>query len=181
MHSPTGKSYIGQTRQEPIIRWRHHKKPASSGASYLARAIQKHGAHSFTFTVIACTTSQENADNLEKHFIAEHKTLAPAGYNCDAGGRAQRGERCEEYKHKQRQIPRPGQQAGFKHKDDAKLVLRLHGQHTGKPVYCVETAYEYSSTKSAARVFGLFPQLIAKRAKEGKPYKGLNFIYRSVA
>lgn len=81
-NTKSGKQYVGQTRRSLARRWHQHvadsKKPAR--ASYLQRAIGKHGCDSFTKEVI-CRCPVEQLDENEAAAIKEHSTLFPKGYN----------------------------------------------------------------------------------------------------
>ena len=78
----SSKQYVGQTRRSLARRWHQHvadsKKPGR--ASYLQRAIGKHGRDSFTKEVI-CSCPVEQLDEKEAAAIKEHGTLFPKGYN----------------------------------------------------------------------------------------------------
>lgn len=80
-----GKSYIGQTVQKPILRWRAHCSRNTDSAIHLA--INKYGKENFTFDVICSANSIEDLNALEIDFIRNLNTFAPNGYNLDEGGR----------------------------------------------------------------------------------------------
>ena len=82
--SPSGKSYIGQTKN-PIQRKRSHKN-SSSMCRYFSNAIQKYGWDNFTYEVLVENLSLQEANNLEEQLILEHNTLVPSGYNLRSGG-----------------------------------------------------------------------------------------------
>lgn len=79
----SGKIYIGQTIQTPILRYRRHCAPSCKSA--IGNAIKLHGKHNFTFEVIACAFDYETLNELEKFFIMQFNSLAPSGYNIDLG------------------------------------------------------------------------------------------------
>lgn len=85
-----GKEYIGQTTQDPKERFRQHKNLAGRyydfRRSYIHRAIGKYGVDSFDFCVIDVCIGYVAADELEKQYIKNRKTLKPAGYNLKPGG-----------------------------------------------------------------------------------------------
>lgn len=85
--SPSGKSYIGQTRN---IEQRNasHKIPSSKCTAF-RNAIQKYGWDNFTHEVLADDLTLEQANVYEEQLIAEHNTLAPHGYNLRSGGQNQ--------------------------------------------------------------------------------------------
>lgn len=82
-----GKCYIGQTINSLARRWYGHYHPKSgAGRSALREAIIKYGKGSFKIEVIAECNSANSLDLVEKFFIHYYNTLAPAGYNLEAGG-----------------------------------------------------------------------------------------------
>jgi hypothetical protein len=75
-HIDSGKSYIGQTIQNPNTRRLEH----ISGSRYTPKsyhfhnALRKYGVESFTFTVIAEATSLEELNSLEEKMNAINGT-----------------------------------------------------------------------------------------------------------
>jgi group I intron endonuclease len=82
--SPSGKSYIGQTSNFNK-RMREHASPSSKCRAF-NNAIQKYGWDMFVQEYLAENLTIEEANKLEEHFINEHKTLTPNGYNLVPGG-----------------------------------------------------------------------------------------------
>jgi group I intron endonuclease len=82
-----GKKYVGQTVQPLDTRWRQHQKQSQNKA-ILQLAIRKHGAAAFTVSMLAEAGSREELNALERRFIEQLGTLAPAGYNLYTGGGA---------------------------------------------------------------------------------------------
>lgn len=82
--SPSNKSYIGITSQNPLIRWKN-------GAGYdkqtkFGKAIQKYGWDNFTHEIIEDGISTlEEAREREKHWISVYDTFKN-GYNSTLGG-----------------------------------------------------------------------------------------------
>jgi len=65
---PTGKRYIGATKNCAEVRFNDHLKAATRGVDcYLSRAMRKHG--------------------LENQLIIFFGTRSPTGYNATGGGR----------------------------------------------------------------------------------------------
>ena len=88
MHtSPSGKSYIGQTKN---IKQREaaHKIPSSKCRAF-SNAIRKYGWDNFVHVILANDLTLEQANVLEESFIAEYNTMAPTGYNLRSGGQNQ--------------------------------------------------------------------------------------------
>lgn len=107
----THKKYIGQTANQPNIRWCSHKamgrkykklvetnKLPNDKTAYLYRSMAEHGISNFTFEVIR-EVPDEKLDDAEIELIALHNTLAPNGYNLTTGG------------------------GHFKHHDDTKQII----------------------------------------------------------
>lgn len=86
-HAETGRSYVGQTRNQLAIRWSQHKHGARSGnRGLLATAIREHGAESFAVTVLQVCESVPEANDAEVRWIAEIGSQFPAGFNKQVGG-----------------------------------------------------------------------------------------------
>lgn len=82
--SPSGKSYIGQTNN--LSRRNNGHNSITSPCRALRNAIIKYGWNNFTHEILAENLTIEEANKLESHFILEHNTLAPLGYNLTTGG-----------------------------------------------------------------------------------------------
>jgi len=83
--------YVGVTNNLDR-RWSQHR--SMNGTSrYLHAAIKKYGLENFVFTHFATAFDLENAFQIEKMLICEHKTKSPDGYNLTDGG-----EGCYGYK-----------------------------------------------------------------------------------
>lgn len=86
--SPSNKYYIGQT-----VKTTQYGRSVSDGSGYkhcpaFWRAIQKYGWENFEYEVLAKVKSQEEADELEKKYIAMFQSNNPEyGYNITAGGK----------------------------------------------------------------------------------------------
>lgn len=88
---PTGKVYAGQT-VDPATRWSVHKhlgthKNNKDGYNYIHRAMRKHGAENFTFTLLNSGLTKEQMNNQEKVLITLFQAnTAKYGYNLTNGG-----------------------------------------------------------------------------------------------
>lgn len=83
--SPSGKIYIGMTKQSANGRWKNGLGYKSS--PYLWNAIQKYGWENFEHEVLASGLCVEDACNEEKRFIKEYNaTNKDFGYNEKSGG-----------------------------------------------------------------------------------------------
>lgn len=83
--SPSGKRYIGITKMNPERRWQkgrgYDKCPA------FRNAINKYGWDNIKHDVVSSNLSKEDAERLERSFIAAFQTQNPRyGYNCESGG-----------------------------------------------------------------------------------------------
>jgi group I intron endonuclease len=81
--SPSGKSYIGQTKQYDK-RCKEHQ--TSTGCRALSAAIKKYGWDTFSHEILIEGLSVDDANHWEAVFILEHNTVAPNGYNLRTGG-----------------------------------------------------------------------------------------------
>lgn len=86
MHiSPSGKKYIGITKQEPNQRWRNGKGYKRN--EYFYRAIQKYGWDNFEHKILYEGLSEDEANQLEEELVAKYETTNPQkGYNLHSGG-----------------------------------------------------------------------------------------------
>jgi group I intron endonuclease len=84
----TGKIYIGQTHRSLEERWKAHCYDAlyKESNNLFHSSILKHGIDSFEVEVLAKAFSQEELDQLEKHYIDTLSTMNPNGYNLKTGG-----------------------------------------------------------------------------------------------
>ena len=82
-----GKVYVGRTQRTPQERFQEH----CHADSLLGRAIRDHGKEQFKIEIIAETDSFDEANGLERHFIAELNCKNPNGYNLTDGGDGRAG------------------------------------------------------------------------------------------
>lgn len=85
--SPSGKSYIGQTKHIEKRTKEHQTK--HSECRVFKNAIQKYGFENFTTEILAENLSLEEANILEEKFISDYNTIVPNGYNLKSGGLSQ--------------------------------------------------------------------------------------------
>ena len=87
-HLASGRTYIGITTGSVEQRWKAHCYNArySYDCYALHRAIKKHGADAFIVEHIASAKSLEDLRALEVALIAQHGSVAPAGFNLTSGG-----------------------------------------------------------------------------------------------
>lgn len=86
MHtSPSGKRYIGITKQKPEQRWGKGRNYKSN--SYFTSAIEKYGWDNFTHEILFQVDSLEKAKELEIQLIAQYRSdEREYGYNITKGG-----------------------------------------------------------------------------------------------
>ena len=82
------KCYIGQTTQEPNVRWKQHVKPKKYKCAIYS-AILKHGLDNFIFEIIE-KTEQELLDEREIYYIKKYNSYKN-GYNLTKGGEGCKG------------------------------------------------------------------------------------------
>lgn len=87
--APSGKMYIGLTKQTIKVRWSNHVRKAFTRVDYnhgLYNAIRKYGPAAFVISELATAASKQEAQRLERRFIAlEDPSLL---YNVSPGGEA---------------------------------------------------------------------------------------------
>ncbi len=100
VNTVTDEKYIGQTIQTLHERWRGHLKVASRlrrsregeilnnvpSSSYLYNAMVEWGTEWFDIRAIEENVPGDKLGEREIHYIREHSTLHPGGYNCLRGG-----------------------------------------------------------------------------------------------
>lgn len=108
-----GKQYVGQTIQEPKLRFRAHC--AKSRKSAINSAIQKYGRKNFKFEILCSAKSIEDLNVLEVGFISTFNTMSPNGSNLDIGGRncAKSKESIEKGAKKKRGMAYKGRRRGI--------------------------------------------------------------------
>lgn len=93
--SPSGKYYVGITKQEVEKRWNNGN--GYSNNVYFYRAIKKYGWNNFQHEVIASRLTKEEAENFEIRLIEElHSSENDYGYNISLGGNARNGTKHSE-------------------------------------------------------------------------------------
>jgi group I intron endonuclease len=86
-HKESGKSYIGQTTQDPNRRRLEHIADSrhSTRTYHFHNALRKYGIDAFTFEVIVEATSLVDLNNLEEKFV-EQFDCYQNGYNIRKAG-----------------------------------------------------------------------------------------------
>ncbi|MGE7623609.1 GIY-YIG nuclease family protein [Viridibacillus sp. NPDC096237] len=78
-----GKVYIGQTNSTLEQRLSQH---LSSKKSLVSKSIIKYGIDSFDISIIDEADNRDGINEKEKYWIKYYDSIAPKGYNLDAGG-----------------------------------------------------------------------------------------------
>jgi group I intron endonuclease len=88
VNTDNDKVYIGQTRKKLATRWYGHKKAieGGKGCPLLARAFNSHGVEKFSIELVEECENDKLCER-EVFYIKEFNSLAPHGYNADAGGK----------------------------------------------------------------------------------------------
>lgn len=114
--SPSGRSYIGQTKGSLRRRMKRHISDAYRSSYHLydskfSRAIRKYGDNIKWEILTELVESQVLLDKLEQHYITEFDTIN-SGYNCNEGG---------------------GGNKGYKHTEESRKKMRnSHADFSGK-------------------------------------------------
>lgn len=82
--SPSGKSYIGQTKDLDKREMLH--KSEHSNCTFFHRAIIKYGWDNFKHEIIENNLTLDQANEKEQSYIIAFNTLSPNGYNLTTGG-----------------------------------------------------------------------------------------------
>lgn len=167
--SPSGKVYIGITRQDPWTRW-------SSGTGYkhsphFQAAIHKYGWDNIQHEIIAEGLTKEAAERMEIELIKQHRaTDRDYGYNADNGGNSP-GSKSEETRRKISAAVSGAKHPlyGVKQSPEwvAKRMAKVKGhrvkpEHIEKlvalrsvPVRCIDTGKQYKSATEAGRLLSI--------------------------
>ena len=78
---PSGKKYIGQTRQTIKKRLTQHIN--SKDDTLISKAFKKYISYQYD---ILCECANDILDENEKYFIEKYNTISPVGYNLRSGG-----------------------------------------------------------------------------------------------
>jgi group I intron endonuclease len=82
-----GKSYVGQTTQQPERRFAQHRlRLGNSHCKAFGAALKCHGYDAFEFSIIGESADKATLDEAEIAAITLYDCLAPCGYNLKTGG-----------------------------------------------------------------------------------------------
>lgn len=201
--SPSGKVYIGITKNNPTKRWRNGKGYHEN--SYFWRAICKYGWDSFTHEIVASLLSREEAAAMEVDLIAKYKSNDPKhGYNITAGGevnilpRSSLDKISEKNKHMvfteehrkkisearkkllaEHPEKRPSRKGCKLSEHQMRLLIEASRKAVSKKVECVETGAVYSSMTEASRATGVNLSSLSETL-HGKQKRAAGFTWRYV-
>lgn len=149
LSSPSGKSYIGQTRRPLEKRLREHSKMAT-GCVILNESINKYGFDNFKVEILV-EVNDEHLDMYEKKVIETYNSLYPNGYNIRTGG-CVNSQHCDESREKMRQSKLGEKNPNFgKPRDDAtKLAISLAKSGEKHHFFGKELSYEHKLHLSAS-------------------------------
>ena len=92
--------YVGQTGNFKKRQWDWRSLTQNYANQYIDEDRLKYGLDSFTTQVLAEVDTEEEALELEEHYINELNTLYPQGYNISKGGKGRKAKHTEETKRK---------------------------------------------------------------------------------
>lgn len=127
INTRNNKWYVGQTRSKLKQRWKDHVKRSKKPETrfYFQNAIHKHGPAKFEVWELYRCHTQEDADMMEKFFIAiteSHKS--ELGYNlCLGGGGVVLDEEAKKRRREKRAL-KPNPRIGTKHTEEAKAKMK---------------------------------------------------------
>src|SRR5574344_416516 len=83
--TPSGKMYVGQTKQSVNQRWLKGKGYLDN--PHFMNAIRKYGWNNIQHKIVASNLTDEQADELERQLIHKYDSTNPEiGYNIQLGG-----------------------------------------------------------------------------------------------
>lgn len=160
--TPNNKVYIGITKQNPNRRWRNGHGYSDSVLFF--NAIIKYGWVNITHEILKEGISFEEANELEKYYIALYKSnQREFGYNITQGGECRRTSKKE--------YPKTKKIGTGKNKGKTVLVFNTNKEYVG----------EFVSSYQAAEVLNCDQGHIRKccQHKEGRTqHKGYIFKYK---
>ena len=161
-----GKKYVGQTTQEPMIRWSRHKREALNYNSTQAIhcAIRKYGIINFRFDVIDTdVNSIDSLNESEIEWISHYDTFEGDGYNMTSGG-----EGCIVSEEAKRNMSNA--QKGKTHSEETKRKIGLasKGNNSNLDKIVSEETREKISKANMGRIVSLETRVKIGNAHRGK-------------
>ena len=165
--SPSGKAYVGITRQRPEQRWQGGLGYRNN--EHFFRAILKYGWDNFTHEILHTGLDKDSACAIEAEIIrAEMYNDKRYGYNITSGGEA--------FKHSSESIQKMKVNRKGKGRQPKSAVTRrkMSENHSGgaasKRVICLSTGIIYESINDAARDTGVDKSPISRCCRGVKHY-----------
>ena len=148
--TPSGKIYVGQTKQNPLNRW--HNGTGYKQNVYFTNAIEKYGWENIKHEIIEFNLSKEEVDKLEKEYIRKlNANDRRFGYNINDGGNGGGGAPLSEAAKKKLSKALKGRPHSKKHNLNVSIAK-------GRPVkqFTLDGEYitTYHSSCEAARQLG---------------------------
>lgn len=181
----TNQSYIGQTLKTVKQRWASHLSP-SSNCVFLFNAISKYGKDSFIVETIHTVESEDRKElilklsELEKETIKTNNTLAPNGYNLQAGGKNSYRKSAPRKSWKLEQITKDRiatANVGLKRPWMKDHAVKM-SESNKRPIIANETGQTWPSIKEAAASFNVKPEAIHRVLRgQRKRFRKLTFSY----
>lgn len=146
--SPSGKKYIGQTKNYKR-RCNDHKRGCENHP--FSNAIKKYNWNNFTHELWAEGLSLEEANTYEEFLIDYYNTISPKGYNLDTGGLNHKTH--EETKKKQSiaKKGKPSNRLGYRHSEETKAKLSAAAKGIKRKPHSEETKAKLSALKQGKK------------------------------
>lgn len=154
--SPSGKVYIGITKQDPTRRWQNGFGYRLN--AYFFKAITKYGWDNFRHEILFMGLTRAEACAKEIELIAKYDSVNPAkGYNLSSGG--EHSTPTEETRRKIGAANKGRKPYTYGRRLTAEHRRKISEHYAGGPtpcaVVCVELGLVFPSIKEAAQVLGL--------------------------
>jgi len=182
-HTADERKYVGVTMGTAEERWDQHVQKAKEGKrnhrAGLHYAIKLYGAESFRVSVIAKAKNHGELQSLEIEYVEKFSTLAPKGFNLNAGGSGTRtkgraiivqGRRYKSYNEACRafqvswEVAKGRIRAGW----SPEQVFGLDEREGKFQRQAIEIeGRQFSSLRQAAIAYGIDPALFSDRLRKG--------------
>lgn len=147
-----GKVYIGQTIQNPLVRFRRHK----AGNFAIGNAIRKYGESNFKLEVIRECRCPAELNVFERLYIKRENSMFPEGYNLMEGGSTKLSDISIEKMKKTKRA------SNWK---PSKEQVRKATKARAIPVRCIQTGEVFESAAEAGRHYKISNSHITKQCK----------------
>jgi hypothetical protein len=187
--SPSGKVYIGQTKNERQRKYAHKSHAERGTKTAFCNAIRKYGFKNLKYEVIVRDVPDYMVNAFEKYWVHYYNSYHGAGYNLEEGGGNSPVK--QETKDKiSKKLKGTKQSDTTKYKRNTKLknqkrteeqkeTYRKCQSRRYKRVLCVDTGKVYESIASAQRDFGVKKSHIGDVCV-GKRNKALNHTWKFI-